>query len=68
LGVRAADFVEFLKLSFGQKRKTLVNNLKSRYPEAEIRAALEKASVKSDARAEALPLVKAAAVFKALGR
>jgi 16S rRNA (adenine1518-N6/adenine1519-N6)-dimethyltransferase len=68
LGVRAADFVEFLKLSFGQKRKTLVNNLKSRYPEAEIRAAIEKASVKSDARAEALPLVKAAAVFKALGR
>jgi len=66
LGVRDGEFVEFLKLSFGQKRKTLVNNLKPHYPEAEIRAALAKASVKPDARAESLPLAKAAAVFKAL--
>ncbi len=66
LGVRAADFLEFLKLSFGQKRKTLVNNLKLHYPEAEIRAALQKAGVRLDARAEALPLTKAAAVLKAL--
>jgi 16S rRNA (adenine1518-N6/adenine1519-N6)-dimethyltransferase len=66
LGVRAADFLEFLKLSFAQKRKTLLNNLKPRYAEAEIRAALQKAGVKPDARAEALPLAKAAAVFKAL--
>jgi 16S rRNA (adenine1518-N6/adenine1519-N6)-dimethyltransferase len=66
LGVRAEDFLEFLKLSFEQKRKTLVNNLKSHYSEAEIRSALEKAGVKPDARAEALPLAKAAAVFKAL--
>ena len=66
LGVGAADFVEFLKLAFGQKRKTLVNNLKAHYPETEIRAALENANVKPDARAEALPLTKAAAVFNAL--
>jgi 16S rRNA (adenine1518-N6/adenine1519-N6)-dimethyltransferase len=66
LGVRAADFLDFLKLSFGQKRKTLINNLKSRYPEAEIKAALQKAGVKPDARAEALPLAKAAAVLKTL--
>jgi 16S rRNA (adenine1518-N6/adenine1519-N6)-dimethyltransferase len=66
LGVRAADFLEFLKLAFGQKRKTLVNNLKAHYPEAEVRAALEKAGVKADARAEALPLTKAAAIFNAL--
>lgn len=66
LGVRAADFLEFLKLSFGQKRKTLVNNLKARYPEAEIRAALQKAGVPPNVRTEALPLMKAAAVFKAL--
>jgi len=67
LGVRAADFLEFLKLSFGQKRKTLINNLKPRYPEPEIRSALHKAGVKPDARAEALPLAKAAAVFKQIG-
>jgi len=66
LGVRAAEFLEFLKLSFGQKRKTLVNNLKARYAEGEIRAALQKAEVKADARSEALPLAKAAAVFKTL--
>jgi 16S rRNA (adenine1518-N6/adenine1519-N6)-dimethyltransferase len=66
LGVRAADFLEFLKLSFGQKRKTLVNNLKPHYPEAEIRAALDKAGVTPEARAEALSLAKAAAVFRAL--
>jgi 16S rRNA (adenine1518-N6/adenine1519-N6)-dimethyltransferase len=64
LGVRAANFLEFLKLSFGQKRKTLVNNLKLHYPEAEIRAALQKAGIKPDARAEALPLAKTAAVFR----
>jgi len=66
LGVRATDFLDFLKLSFGQKRKTLVNNLKPRYAEPEIRAALHKAGVRADARAEALALAKAAAVFKAL--
>jgi 16S rRNA (adenine1518-N6/adenine1519-N6)-dimethyltransferase len=66
LGVRAHDFIEFLKLSFGQKRKTLANNLKPHYPDAPIKAALTMAGVRSDARAEALPLAKAAAVFKAL--
>jgi len=66
LGVRGGEFLEFLKLSFGQKRKTLVNNLKPHYPEAEIRAALAKAGVRADARAESLPLAKAAAVFKVL--
>ncbi len=66
LGVEERRFIEFLKLSFGQKRKTLVNNLKARYPEAKIRAALQKAGVRVDVRAEALPLEKAAAVFRAL--
>ena len=66
LGVHGSDFLEFLKLSFGQKRKTLVNNLKPYYPEAGIRAALARAGVRSDARAESLPLARAAAVFKAL--
>ena len=66
LAVRAAEFLDFLKLSFGQKRKTLVKNLKSRYSDAEIKAALQKTGVKSDVRAEALPLAKAAALLKAL--
>jgi len=66
LGVRSHDFIEFLKLSFGQKRKTLANNLKPHYPDAPIKAALTKAGIKSNARAEALPLAKTAAVFRAL--
>lgn len=64
LGVEPQTFVDFLKLSFGQKRKTLVNNLKQRYGEEAIRTALAKAKVRPDSRAEALPLEKAAAVFR----
>jgi 16S rRNA A1518/A1519 N6-dimethyltransferase RsmA/KsgA/DIM1 with predicted DNA glycosylase/AP lyase activity len=58
------EFIEFLKLSFGQKRKTLVNNLKSRYDVALLQQALKKAGVRADARSETLPLEKAAAVFR----
>jgi 16S rRNA (adenine1518-N6/adenine1519-N6)-dimethyltransferase len=66
LGVGADDLLEFLKLAFAQKRKTLLNNLKARYAEADIRAALKNAGVRADIRAEALPLAKAAAVFRQL--
>jgi len=59
-------FIDFLKLSFGQKRKTLWNNLKSNYPEAGLRAALAKAKVKPAARAETLSLEESAALFLAL--
>ena len=59
-------FIDFLKLSFGQKRKTLWNNLKSNYPEARLRAALAKARVKPAARAETLSLEESAALFHAL--
>jgi 16S rRNA (adenine1518-N6/adenine1519-N6)-dimethyltransferase len=59
-------FIEFLKLSFGQKRKTLWNNLKSNYPESSLRAALALARVKPAARAETLSLEESAALFLAL--
>jgi 16S rRNA (adenine1518-N6/adenine1519-N6)-dimethyltransferase len=59
-------FIDFLKLSFGQKRKTLWNNLKSNYPEPELRAALAEAKVKPAARAETLTLEESAALFRAL--
>ena len=65
-GVPADGFVEFLKLSFGQKRKTLANNLKSRYGEAVVRSALKAAGLRADVRAEAMELEKAAAVFRSL--
>jgi 16S rRNA (adenine1518-N6/adenine1519-N6)-dimethyltransferase len=66
LQVNETSFIDFLKLSFGQKRKTLWNNLKTRYDETKLKAALAKSGVKPSVRAEALPLEKTAALFRAL--
>jgi len=66
LRVPEAEFLAFLKLCFAQKRKTLWNNLKTRYHEARLRAALEKTGVRPAIRAEALPLDRTAALFRAL--
>jgi 16S rRNA (adenine1518-N6/adenine1519-N6)-dimethyltransferase len=65
-GYSEEGFINFLKLSFGQKRKTLWNNLKAGYPEAALRAALAKAKIKPAARAETLSLKESAALFRAL--
>src|SRR5216684_4321986 len=59
-------FIEFLKLSFGQKRKTLWNNLKLSYQPEVLKAALQKTGIKPTVRAEALTLEKSAALFRAL--
>jgi 16S rRNA (adenine1518-N6/adenine1519-N6)-dimethyltransferase len=67
LRVSEADFIAFLKMCFAQKRKTLWNNLKTRYDESALRAAFEKSGVKPTIRAEALPLERTAALFRALG-
>ncbi|MFZ0313572.1 MAG: 16S rRNA (adenine(1518)-N(6)/adenine(1519)-N(6))-dimethyltransferase RsmA [Candidatus Korobacteraceae bacterium] len=66
LRVEEEPFIAFLKLAFAQKRKTLANNLRVQYDAAAIRVALKSAAVKSDVRAEAMPLEKTAAVFRAL--
>jgi 16S rRNA (adenine1518-N6/adenine1519-N6)-dimethyltransferase len=66
LRVPEAEFIAFLKLGFGQKRKTLWNNLKTEYDEGVLRAALAKSGVKPAIRAEALPLERTAALFRAL--
>ena len=66
LGVVADEFIEFLKLAFAMKRKTLLNNLKKQYSEDQIRAVLKRAAIRADVRAEALPLEKSAAVFRTL--
>ena len=60
------DFINFLKLSFGQKRKTIWNNLKAQYKPEALRAALQKTGVKPNVRAEVLSLEKSAALFRAL--
>lgn len=66
LGVPETEFINFLKLAFGQKRKTLWNNLKAQYETKVLRAGFEKAGVKTAVRAEALSLEKSAALFRAL--
>ena len=66
LGVAGDGFIDFLKLSFGQKRKTLWNNLKSAYPESQLRAAMAQVRVKPAARAETLSLEESAALYLAL--
>ncbi len=66
LQVDEGRFIQFLKHSFSQKRKTLWNNLKSAYPTATLKRALEKANVKPTLRAEALSLETSAKIFRAL--
>jgi len=64
LGVDADKLLEFLKLAFAQKRKTLLNNLKQRYAQADVRKALQSAGMPSDVRAEAAGLEKLARIFQ----
>ena len=66
LGVAGDGFIDFLRLSFGQKRKTLWNNLKENFDQAALKSALAEAKVKPTARAETLSLKESAAVFRAL--
>lgn len=66
LHVPEVGFINFLKLSFGQKRKTLWNNLKAHYPAEALRQALQKAGIQPAVRAETLSLQKSAALFRAL--
>jgi 16S rRNA (adenine1518-N6/adenine1519-N6)-dimethyltransferase len=66
LHVPEAGFIDFLKRSFGQKRKTLWNNLKTDYKPEILRAAMQRAGVKPTVRAEALSLEKTAGLYRAL--
>jgi len=66
LKVEEEPFIEFLKLVFAQKRKTLFNNLRARYDGGAIKQALQEAKVRPDVRAEALDLKKTAEVFRRL--
>jgi 16S rRNA (adenine1518-N6/adenine1519-N6)-dimethyltransferase len=60
-------FLEFVKTCFAQKRKTLVNNLKSFGKPEEIRAAMERCEIRADARAEQLNLAEFAKLARELG-
>jgi len=66
LQVEEEPFIAFLKQAFAQKRKTLVNNLRGRFEQAAIRAALKSAGLRADVRAEAISLEKTAEIFRAV--
>lgn len=66
LGVDASGFDTFLKQIFGQKRKTLQNNLRAAGYTAEQLAATWPSSIPSQSRAEALPLESMAELYNAL--
>ena len=66
LRVPEREFLDFLKQAFAQKRKTLWNNLKSRYDSKFLTTALRQAGVQPSSRAEALSLEKMAGLFRKL--
>src|SRR5215475_1751157 len=66
LQVQPAEFIAFLRTAFAMKRKTLLNNLREKYGEANVRTALKEAGIRPDIRAEALPLERSAEVFRRL--
>jgi 16S rRNA (adenine1518-N6/adenine1519-N6)-dimethyltransferase len=66
LDVAGDGFIDFLRLSFAQKRKTLWNNLKMKYDEPRLKQALAAAHVKPTVRAETLSLEESAAIYRAL--
>ncbi|MCU1305464.1 MAG: dimethyladenosine transferase [Acidobacteriaceae bacterium] len=66
LGVGAGEFIDFLKLGFAQKRKTLVNNLKPHFEEERLKNGLKELRLRADVRAEAVSLEKMAGLFKSI--
>ena len=66
LQVPEPQFIAFLKLCFGLKRKTLWNNLKPHYAAEVLKAAFSQARVKPAVRAEVLTLEQMAALFRVL--
>ncbi len=59
-------FLDFVKLCFSQKRKTLVNNLKSRVKPQLVREALTNLKLRADVRAEQLSVANLAALLQEL--
>jgi 16S rRNA (adenine1518-N6/adenine1519-N6)-dimethyltransferase len=66
LQINEASFLEFVKLCFAQKRKTLVNNLKSRAKPDLVREVLANLKLRADARAEQLSVANLAALLQQL--
>jgi 16S rRNA (adenine1518-N6/adenine1519-N6)-dimethyltransferase len=67
LGVEPEGFLRFVKQAFAQKRKTLANNLRAvGIAPASAVAAMERAGIEAQARAETLSLEKLAGLWREL--
>lgn len=66
LQVENQDFLNFCKIAFAQKRKTLLNNLRGRFGVPGVKQVLEQVGVAQDVRAEALSLAQLATVYRNL--
>ena len=53
-----------MKMCFGQKRKTLANNLRGLAEPARVRELLEQLKLRADARAEQLSVAELASVYR----
>jgi 16S rRNA (adenine1518-N6/adenine1519-N6)-dimethyltransferase len=62
----AEKFLDFVKSCFGQKRKTLSNNLRQVAKPQRIRELLKELELREDARAEQLSVAQFAAVYRAI--
>jgi 16S rRNA (adenine1518-N6/adenine1519-N6)-dimethyltransferase len=62
----AEEFLDFVKSCFGQKRKTLSNNLRQIAKPQQIRELLKGLSLREDARAEQLSVAQFAAIYRAI--
>jgi 16S rRNA (adenine1518-N6/adenine1519-N6)-dimethyltransferase len=61
-----AAFMKFVKTCFAKKRKTLVNNLRELAAPVEVKEILAQMGLPATARAEELPVVQLAALFRKL--
>src|SRR6266567_2388583 len=62
----ASRFLDFVKLCFSQKRKTLINNLRSLAKPDRVREALASLNLRPDARAEQIPVSQLAGLHARL--
>src|SRR5882762_186051 len=62
----AEEFLDFVKSCFGQKRKTLSNNLRQVAEPQRIRELLKELKLREDARAEQLSVAQFAAIYRAI--
>ena len=62
------QFLQFVKLCFAQKRKTILNNLAARYSQAKVLHAFEELGFARTCRAEQLPIDRLAQLYGELDR